>query len=138
MGEAEHAARRSLQRSAALFTPLFLLTLAGLVLSLFTSSWLILVVAAILTFLFGYQAIQTLRDLRAEPTSISGEIQRMWARTDFIIVGRSHYVMVQRSIFRVPIERYIELEKGQRVRVSYFPHSHTVIDVEPEGAGQAR
>lgn len=124
------AARRSLILNAAVFTPLFVLTAAGTVFALLTGAWVLLVIAAFVAFLFGYQGIQSLRDLRAEPVTLTDQVVRRWSRADFIVFRQGYYIMVQRQIFRIPPEAYLELAPGDTVEVTYYPHTNTVIRLE--------
>lgn len=138
MEEARRAARSSLVRTAAVFTPLFLLSLAGMaliVLSLVREgpsglifTFILLALAGSLT---GYQSIQSLRDLRGSPRVSRGRIGRKWSRADLFIM-RSHYIYVERSVFKVALLIYTELEEEDVVSVTHYPHTNTVISVELE------
>jgi hypothetical protein len=139
--EAHHAARSSLFRVALVFTPLFLLSLAGIGIIVFDlvregPSGLIITMVLLLlaAFLTGYQSIQSLRDIRSSPTLSGGLVDRKWSRADLFIL-RSHYIYVGRSVFKVTPLIYLELEEGDTVSVRHYPHTNTVISVElQEGA----
>ncbi|HEY8490489.1 MAG TPA: hypothetical protein VIO14_05810 [Dehalococcoidia bacterium] len=137
MDEGHAAARRSLVLNAAVFTPLFVLALAGVALALLTGAWVLLVIAAFVAFLFGYQGIQSLRDLGAEPVTLTGQVARRWSRADFIVFRQGYYIMVQRQVFRIPAEEYLDLDPGDVVEVTYFPHTNTVVRLtrKPPEAG---
>lgn len=138
MDEAHRAARSSIVRTAVVFTPLFVLSLAGVGLVLVSLvrdgmsglvvTLILLVLAALLT---GYQSIQALRDLRGSPHVASGSIARKWSRADLFIM-RSHYIYVDRSVYKVSPLIYAELEEGDAVSVTHYPHTNTVISVELE------
>ena len=136
--EAHRAARSSLFRTALVFTPLFLLSLAGIgaiIFNLVTEgagglivTLLLLALAAALT---GHQAIQSLRDLRSQPRVTAGPVDRQWSRADLFVM-RSYYVHVDRSVFKLTPRIYAELKEGDTVIVSHYPHTNTVVAVELE------
>lgn len=142
--------RGALLRSAILFTPLFLaallMTLAILV-GAFDGGVILLVLGVILSLLFGYQAIQALRDLRANRLDVTqGPVTRIWSKMD-LFVTRSYYINVNRNIFRIPLHAYWDLrEEAKRmradgtdednrieVRVEHYPHTGNVTKVERLG-----
>jgi hypothetical protein len=125
-------------RVALVFTPLFLLSLAGIGIIIFNlvregPSGLIItaVLLSLAAFLTGHQSIQSLRDLRSSPTVSSGLVDRKWSRADLFIL-RSYYIYVARSVFKVTPLIYTELEEGDTVSVNHYPHTNTVISVELE------
>lgn len=146
----ERPSRAGLWRSAILYTPLFVLTLAALVLMLvgvIDDGPVLLVIMLVLAFLFGYQSIQAIRDLRANRTVITqGPVNRIWSKMD-LFVTRSYYITVDRNIFRIPVQAYWDLrEEAKRmradgsdeeyrieVRVEHFPHTGNVVKVERLG-----
>jgi hypothetical protein len=121
-----------------MFTPLFLLSLAGMGIVIFNlvregPSGLIitLVLLSLAAFLTGHQSIQSLRDLRSSPTVSSGPVDRKWSRADLFVL-HSYYIYVSRSVFKVTPLIYTELEEGDTVSVNHYPHTNTVISVELE------
>ncbi len=146
----ESPSRAGLLRTAVFYTPLFLVTLIASLLMLtgvFDGGILLLLIGLIATFLFGYQSIQSLRDLRAGTTRITqGAVNRIWSKMD-LFVTRSYYITVDRNIFRIPIQAYWDLrEEAKRmradgsdedyrieVRVEHFPHTGNVIKVDRLG-----
>jgi hypothetical protein len=139
--EAYRAARSSLRRTVLVFTPLFLLGLAGIGIIIFNlaregASGLIITLVLLLlaAFLTGHQSIQSLRDLRSSPTLSGGLVDRKWSRSDLFIL-RSYYIYVGRSVFKVTPLIYSELEEGDSVLVNHYPHTNTVIAVELEEGG---
>ena len=136
--EAYRAARSSLRRTVLVFTPLFLLSLAGIGIIIFSlvregpgGLIITLVLLSLAAFLTGHQSIQSLRDLRSSPRVSSGPVERKWSRADLFIL-RSYYVYVGRSVFKVSPLIYHELEEGDTVSVNHYPHTNTVIAVELE------
>ena len=136
--EAQRAARSSLVRVALVFTPLFVLSLAGIGIVIFNlvregPSGLIITLLLLLlaAFLTGHQSVQSLRDLRSSPRLSTGLVDRKWSRADLFVL-RSYYIYVDRSVFKVTPLIYIELEEGDTVSVNHYPHTNTVISVELE------
>jgi hypothetical protein len=142
--------RNALLRSALFYTPLFILTLIGIiaiVTGLFAGGWLLLIIGLIAAFLFGYQSIQSLRDLRVTSLRVTqGPVSRIWSKMD-LFISRSYYINVNRNIFRIPIQAYWDLrEEAKRmrtdgtdedyrieVRVEHYPHTGNVVSVERLG-----
>jgi hypothetical protein len=125
-------------RVALVFTPLFLLSLAGIGIVIFNlvregPSGLIitLLLLSLAAFLTGHQSIQSLRDLRSSPRLSTGLVDRKWSRADLFVL-RSYYIYVDRSVFKVTPLIYTELEEGDTVSVNHYPHTNTVISVELE------
>ena len=143
------SARASVLRTALFYTPLFLATLIIVILTLagvWDTGIVLLVILLLLMFLFGYQSIQALRDLRAELKTTRGPISRIWSKMD-LIVTRSYYIRVSGNIFRVPFPAYYDLrEEAKRMRnagiddeymievqIVHYPHTGTVESVERLG-----
>jgi hypothetical protein len=142
--------RGALIRSAVFYTPLFLLTLASLVAMLtgvIEGGIILVVIALVATFLFGYQSIQAIRDLRVKQLQTTqGPVTRIWSKMD-LFVTRSYYINVNRAIFRIPLQSYWDLREEAKkmradgtdedyrieVRVEHYPHSGNVIKVERLG-----
>jgi len=123
-------------RTAAVFTPLFLLSLAGIVavivnLVLEGPGGLIVtaVLLAVAAFLTGHQAIQSLRDLLSSPRETAGAIRRRWSRADLLVI-RSYYIYVEGGVYKVDPFIYLELKEGDFVAIRHYPHTNTVISVE--------
>jgi hypothetical protein len=131
-GASERSARVAVIRDAAIYTPLFA---AGIVLTLLSAAGILnagivlTVIEAIITLLFGYQAIQALRDLGSTLVTTEGVIGRRWSKMDFIVT-RSHYIAVAGKIFRVPVQDWHLIDENDRVVVTHYPHSGTVAAVE--------
>ena len=142
-------ARAQVQRQAVIYTPLFVATAIALLL-IAVGVWdlgpVLLIITLLVTFLFGYQSIQALRDLRAVPRTTRGPITRIWSKMD-LVVTRSHYIRIEGNIFRVPFQDYYDLrEEAKRlkaegledeyrieVEVTHYPHTATVESVKRLG-----
>ena len=143
------SARAAVLRTAIFYTPLFIISLAAALIIL-TGVWdggiVLLIITLLLAFLFGYQSIQSLRDLRTELRTTRGPVSRIWSKMD-LIVTRSYYIRVSGNIFRVPFPAYYDLrEEAKRMRnagiddeymieveVVHYPHTGTVESVERLG-----
>lgn len=158
---AEDAARRGMWWSVAVWLPLFVAA-AGLFLFFSfdkatggdSGTWFLLVVLAVFSLLLGFQASHSLRDVLGEPLETTGAVARTWSRTDSFVV-KSHYIRIERKLFRLNSAMHREVEVGDLVWLRFFPHSGTVIALEkrqppdkeapvdavdgrsPEGAGGA-
>lgn len=133
----EHRVRNGMIRSAVIWTPLFLVTAGGCLFSIADqvfaldkgSTWFLVVVLAVLSVLFGFQAFQALLDLRAEPAEEAGIVSRRWSRSDSLVM-RSHYIRIGDHILRGDLFVLDGVKEGDEVRVRYFPHSAVLVAVE--------
>ena len=136
--------RHGLWRSALFWTPLFLASAFGFVFFFFGEltgddgqGWVLPVILFGLGSLFGYQSVQSIRDLRGGVLTAEGTITRLWSRTDSVVM-RSHYLRLERSeIFRVEKIQHQLLKKGDHVTLEYYPATMVVVTIErkeaPEG-----
>lgn len=140
---AENRVRGGLVRSAVIWTPLFLIVAVALAYFAFdeitggdSGSWFLVALLTVFSVLLGFQAIQPLLDLLGQPAEITGVVARRWSRTDSLVV-RSHYIRIERKIFKIDRDIHGDIAEGDRVRVRFYPHSAAVIEVErlgPEAA----
>ncbi len=136
MEQAKAAARASLWRTAIVFTPLFLLSVAGIVVIILNLAregpsgliitLVLLLLAALLT---GYQAVQSVRDLLSSPKETTGPIRRKWSRADMFVL-RSYYIYVEGGVYKVDPPIYLELQEGDAVAIRHYPHTNTVVSIE--------
>lgn len=139
--------RAGLIRSALLWTPLFLIS-AGAFIFFFIDTvfglgyggtWFLLVVLGVLAVLFGFQASQSLLDLRAAPVDTKGYVTRRWSRSDSLVM-RSHYIRLENQILRGDAVQLADIKEGNYVAVTYYPHSAVIVWVEkaaePEDEGE--
>jgi hypothetical protein len=132
-------------RSALLYTPVSVLLLAALGLGIRDLAMepdggavALVVIVSLLALLTGYQSVQALRDLVAQPMETQGVIDRKWRRTD-LFFWHNHYILVSRHVFRVEPEDFVELEVDDTVSIIHYPHTETVESVTPlerEARGQ--
>ena len=133
----EHRVRAGIIRSAIIWTPLFLVAAAALIFYLGDvligfdrgGTWFLIVVLAVLTLLFGFQAFQALLDLRAEPEEETGEVSRRWSRSDSLVM-RSHYIRIGDHILRGDLILLDGIKEGDDVRVRYYSHSAVIVHLE--------
>lgn len=130
-------ARWALLRGALIYTPLALASDAGVIAVIVlliqggdAGLYVTLVVAGLIGVLTSYQSIQSVRDLASEPRLTTGWIRRKWSRSDFI-VSRSHYIYVDKSVFKVDPATFVEVEEGDSVSILHYPHTNTVVSVGP-------
>lgn len=119
-------------RDAVIYTPLFLLVLAALLLmvvGIWDRAPVAMVLLAVVGFLFGYQSIQSLRDLRERPETVKGPVERRWTKRD-AFVAKSQYIAVNKGIFRIPVQSYLDVKVGDTVTIVAYPHTGTVVSVE--------
>jgi hypothetical protein len=124
--------RGRLIRDAIIYTPIFLLCAVLLLLMMagvIDRAIVGMILLAIVTFLFGYQSIQTLRDLREQPRQFEGAVARRWTKRDGFVV-KSHYVAVNKAIFRIPVDAYMDVKVGDSVRIEAYPHTGMVLRCE--------
>jgi hypothetical protein len=131
------SARGSVFRSALLFTPFMLVALGvvGLIVrDMITEGAkaggiVALVLIGFVTLLLVYQVVQTFRDMFARPVETLGVVDRLWSRHDFLVF-RNDYVFVEGDVFRIEPEHALDVKLGLTVRITHYPHTNAVIDVE--------
>ncbi len=135
--EKERRARNNVIRTAVIWMPLFLLVFAGLVWAVFdrvtgggTSTWFLVGVLGIISFLFGFQGIQALRDLIGGERTVTGQVTRRWTRRDSFVL-KSHYIRLDnKQIFLIDDAFHGDVREGDLVEVRHYPHTSVVIDCE--------
>lgn len=132
--EAQRRARNGVIRQAVIWTPLFALTFGGLIWALTGklffdggATWFFIVVLSILSFLFGYQGIHAMRDLRHGAEERTGQVQRRWSRTDSFVI-RSHYIRLEdKQVYRIDRLFHDDIKEGDEVEITFYPHTAVVI-----------
>ena len=132
--------RRRLIRDAIIYTPPFIFFLIVIALMLagvigFAIFGLIILIG--LAFLFGYQSIQSLRDLLDRPRDVVGPIRRRWTKRDGFVV-KNYYISVEKGIYHIAVDDYMSLKVGDTVRVHAYPHTGTIVSVTKEGESEPR
>ena len=133
-------ARRSVIRSAFIWTPIFIVSSAlGVTFALIAiddspSAWISFAITALATLLSGVSALGALRDLYASPVDTTGIIQRKWRKSD-IIVFRGHYILIKKRVFRIPRPIFEAMpEAGSAITIQHLPHTNAVIRWERSAA----
>lgn len=130
-------AKNAVLRSTILFTPFLAITLFGLgviVREIGTDgatggSIFMLVLVSSVALLLAYQVVQSIRDLLSQTVETIGEVERSWTRNDFFLF-RNSYVFLDRNVYRVPPDQYLELAPGDKVRIVHLPHTGAVETIE--------
>lgn len=128
--------RGGLVRSAAIWTPLFAIVggafvyyLLGQLFGFGNGTWFLVVVLGFLSFLMGFQSINALRDLIGGTREVEGEVTRRWARRDSFVF-QSHYIRLDKKIFRIDGFFHRDIKVGDQVRLRYYPASMVVVSAE--------
>ena len=120
-------------RSAIFFTPLAIGSAVLLVIathSLLTrglGALIPTIFLSILSLATIFEAQANLRDLRSEPTITRGPVVRAWTKARFLVIGRVHYLLVERRVFEVNAISAAEVEEGRQVEIAHWPHTNTLI-----------
>jgi hypothetical protein len=131
----ETVARSSLRRSLFLYSMFLAAVVVVIVLAIDAAegagSAIVISIAVVIGVLLLYQVVQHARDLNAPFVESEGVIQRKWTRADLIIFFQGHYLIIDRTVFRVPVEDYLHVEEGNYVKVVHLPHTLSVVSVHP-------
>ena len=73
------------------------------------------------------QFVTAALDLRAKQTFTSGEVRRLWTKGGLLWFFRSHYVMVERRVFVMSPDVWVQLSEGNTVELHHWPHTRTLI-----------
>ena len=126
-------ARRKVVRGVMLWTPVFIALTALSVFFLLralegdSGFWVSVVLTGIFALLTGVPAIQSWRDLYADPIETRGTVSRKWSKREMIL-SQGHYLQVNRRIFRIPKLTYLTMpEEGEVVSVQHYPHTNTLV-----------
>ena len=146
MPPTRRSARAGVLRSALLFAPFLAVTLVALAFIICetsaegASSGRIagMVLVTMVAFLLAYQVVQSIRDLLSQPVETTGPVDRRWSRSDFFLF-RNSYIFVEKNVFRLEPEEFIEVDLGDTVRIVHYPHTSAVESIEVvERAGQSK
>lgn len=126
-------ARRSVIRSAMIWTPVFVASaavsvqLAIVALDDSPGAWVSFAITALIALLSGVSAFGALRDLYAEPIETVGAIDRKWRKSD-VLLFRGHYLLIGKRVFRIPRDIYDAMpDVGSPIRVEHYPHTNALI-----------
>jgi len=128
--------RRLIVRNVLIYAPTAAVVVSLLVLSVLSmfagrpGAFLPGIILAIISFAVVFELIASLRDLRSEPTTTEGVVNRIWKKSRFLIFGRQDYALVGRKVFEVGVLAATELKVDQQVSVRHWPHTMRVITLE--------
>lgn len=140
------AVRNGLIRTAIIWTPLFLIAGSALLflvgdklLAGGGGTWFGIVVLAVVTALLGFQGGQAVLDLFTQPRQLSATVVNRWSRSD-AFVFKSHYVRLDGGqILRADSFLLDGVRDGDRVQLTFYPHSAIVVHLEKlTAAGQSQ
>ena len=78
-----------------------------------------------------------MRDLFSSLVETTGLVERRWSRHDLFLF-RNSYIFVDRNVYRLSPERFIDVDLGDTIRIVHYPHTATVESIEVlERAGQS-
>lgn len=86
-------------------------------------------IVVVVGLLLLYQVVQHVRDLRAPLAESEGLVLRKWKNADLVIVWDSYYIRVERTVFRIKPELYIDVRDDAYVKVVHFPHTLNVVSI---------
>jgi hypothetical protein len=142
--------RLALQRKLIIHTPVAVVSwgitiwLLLVVLSGNLGALIGLTIAAIVTAAFTFEASASIRDLRCEPITTRGNIDRAWKKGRFLFIGTVRYLIVRGRVFELTQEAFISLQEDEVVEIQHWPHTNVVISLhllrgaDAEGYPRAR
>ena len=139
--ERYHAGVRSrLLRSVLLWGTPFLLALGALLYYTYDravlggdhgGTWFLVIVLAILTTLFGFQAVQSALDYFGTPVTKTGKVTRRWARSDSFVI-KTHYIRVDKMILRGDQLVLDGIAEGDTVTATYYSKSAVIVWIDKQ------
>lgn len=133
--EEHHGHRATLVRKAVIHTPtatlawVLALSLLGGLLQGNLGVIVGLVIVGVVAFALSFEAIAALRDLRTEPVTTHGAVQRLWTKGRVFFLGRVNYLFVQGRVFEVTAPTYAGLAEDDTVEVVHWPHTNILVTV---------
>jgi hypothetical protein len=129
----ESDARASLLRSTLIYSALLAVDIAVLYYVATSgargAAYVTLSIVAVVGLMLAYQVLQHVRDLRSPLAESEGVVQRKWSRADLIIAWHSFYVTVDRTMFRLRPEDYVNIDEGMYVKIVHFPNTLNVVSI---------
>lgn len=130
--EQNHDHRSKVVRRAIIFTP-GAIVLTGLLIYAvlhLPQSIIMVIIVGLAAIALDLETLAVLRDLRAEPITTRGLVQRSWTKARFLFFGRVHYLLVKRRLFEVDPLTGLDLRADDEIEVVHWPHSNVVVTVE--------
>ena len=130
--------RSGLIRSALFWTPCFLVVFGLLLYFVFDQltggdkGWFLVAILAIFSVLLGFQASQSLLDLRSAPVEATHMVVRRWSKSDSLVM-RTHYVqLANKSILHGDKHILEGIKVEDTVVVRFYPHTGVILSMEKE------
>ena len=86
-----------------------------------------LAILLIITAASLFQLVTALLDLRAEPTFTRGVVTRLWTKGGLFWFFRSHYAMIDRQVFVMAPDVWVQITEDNIVEFHHWPHTRTLI-----------
>lgn len=141
MDDKESSVRASVRRGAFLYALALVVDVLVLYMIVTTGdspgAFVTFFVVGAVGLLLAYQFVQHARDVAAPLVETEGVIQRKWQRAELIIAWQSYYVSVDRTVFRVQPDDYLNLSEGVLVKVRHLPHTLNIVSIH-EAPREAR
>ena len=150
-------ARLGIVRQAAIYVPsgLVLTGLLAVAVMNLPNAIVAVIVLAIFSLPVDLEAIQAVRDLlRKEPVTSRGVIDRQWAKSRFMFLGRVRYLLVdlrrvdgqggavldpdakaKGTLFEVEELANHQLHPGDEIEVVHWPHTNAIVSLELLSSG---
>ncbi|MCA9848674.1 MAG: hypothetical protein H6674_04340 [Dehalococcoidia bacterium] len=150
-------ARLGIIRRAAIYVPsgLVLTGLLAVAIVNLPNSIVAVIVLAIFSVPVDMEATQAVRDLlRKEPVTSRGVIDRQWAKSRFMFVGRVRYLLVdlrrvegqggdlvdpgakaKGTLFEIEELTNHQLHPGDEIEVVHWPHTNAIVSLELLSSG---
>ncbi len=93
------------------------------------AAYITISIVGLVGLLLAHHVWQHVRDLRAPLVETEGQILRKWKRADLVIAWDSHYINVERSVFKIATIDYHLVEEGMYATIVHFPRTLTVVSV---------
>ena len=127
--------RRTLHRKLVIHTPGAvvawgaLLWLLAILLSGNLGALVGLTLVAIITASVTFEASAAIRDLRGDPITTRGNVDRAWAKGRFLFIGTVRYLIVRGRVFELRQEAFASLQEDDIVDIKHWPHTNIVISL---------
>ena len=88
-----------------------------------------LTIVGIVTAAFSFESVAAYRDLKGEPVTTRGNVNRAWAKGRFLFIGTVRYVIVRGRVFELRAEAFASLQEDDTVEIRHWPHTNLVISI---------
>ncbi|MEE8338431.1 MAG: hypothetical protein V3R95_10235 [Dehalococcoidia bacterium] len=88
-----------------------------------------LTIIGIVTAAFSFESVAAFRDLKGEPTTTRGNVDRAWAKGRFLFIGTVRYAIVRGRVFELRPEAFASLQRDDTVEIRHWPRTNLVISI---------